>query len=297
MIAPGSPTVRRRRLAAELRGIRESKGKSGDAVAAALKWSPSKISRYERARTGLRPREVERLLDYYGITGSQRALLLGLAEDAAQKGWWEEFADTLAEDYQQFIGLEHEATSIAIWHVDVVAGLLQTEGYARHIIGSYSRVEPVAPGMIGRLVKVRMQRQQVLDREGLQLLVVLDESVLTRRIGDEAVMYEQLQRLAREADRPNLTMRILPLNAQHTVFGESFVIFGFGEDSDAMLQDVVSTEQLRSGFTLEGERETYLHRIAFQMLAEASLDPVASKDLILQTAQSHWSGAKRHASA
>jgi transcriptional regulator with XRE-family HTH domain len=297
MIAPGSPTVRRRRLAAELRGIRESKGKSGDAVAAALKWSPSKISRYERARTGLRPREVERLLDYYEITGSHRALLLGLAEDAAQKGWWEEFADTLAEDYQQFIGLEHEATSIAIWHVDVVAGLLQTEGYARHIIGSYSRVEPVAPGMIGRLVKVRMQRQQVLDRDGLQLTVVLDESVLTRRIGDESVMYEQLQRLAREADRPNLTMRILPLNAQHTVFGESFVIFGFGEDSDAMLQDVVSTEQLRSGFTLEGERETYLHRIAYQMLAEASLDPVASKALILQTAQSYWSGAKRHANA
>jgi transcriptional regulator with XRE-family HTH domain len=297
MIAPGSPTVRRRRLAAELRGIRESKGKSGDAVAAALKWSPSKISRYERARTGLRPREVERLLDYYQITGSHRALLLGLAEDAAQKGWWEDFADTLTEDYQQFIGLEHEATAIAIWHVDVVAGLLQTEGYARHIIGSYSRVEPVAPGMIGRLVKVRMQRQQVLDREGLQLTVVLDESVLTRRIGDESVMYEQLQRLAREADRPNLTMRILPLSAQHTVFGESFVIFGFGEDSDAMLQDVVSTEQLRSGFTLEGERETYLHRIAFQMLAEASLDPVASKDLILQTAQSHWSGAKRHANA
>ena len=297
MIAPGSPTVRRRRLAAELRGIRESKGKSGDAVAAALKWSPSKISRYERARTGLRPREVERLLDYYQITGSHRALLLGLAEDAAQKGWWEDFADTLSEDYQQFIGLEHEATAIAIWHVDVVAGLLQTEGYARHIIGSYSRVEPVAPGMIGRLVKVRMQRQQVLDREGLQLTVVLDESVLTRRIGDESVMYEQLQRLAREADRPNLTMRILPLSAQHTVFGESFVIFGFGEDSDAMLQDVVSTEQLRSGFTLEGERETYLHRIAFQMLAEASLDPIASKDLILQTAQSHWSSAKRHANA
>ena len=211
MIAPGSPTVRRRRLAAELRGIRESKGKSGDAVAAALKWSPSKISRYERARTGLRPREVERLLDYYQITGPRRALLLGLAEDAAQKGWWEDFADTLSEDYQQFIGLEHEATSIAIWHVDVVAGLLQTEGYARHIISSYSRVEPVAPGMIGRLVRVRMQRQQVLDREGLQLSVVLDESVLTRRIGDDSVMYEQLQRLAREADRPNLTMRILPL--------------------------------------------------------------------------------------
>jgi transcriptional regulator with XRE-family HTH domain len=100
MTLPGSPTVRRRRLAAELRGIRESKGKSGDAVAAALRWSPSKISRYERAKTGLQPREVERLLDYYEVTGSRRELLLALAEDAAQKGWWEQFADALSEDYQ-----------------------------------------------------------------------------------------------------------------------------------------------------------------------------------------------------
>jgi transcriptional regulator with XRE-family HTH domain len=291
MIAPGSPTVRRRRLAAELRGIRESKGKSGDTVAAALKWSPSKISRYERARTGLRPREVERLLDYYQITGPRRALLLGLAEDAAQKGWWEEFTDSLSEDYKQFIGLEHEATAMAIWHVDVVTGLLQTEEYARHIIGSYSRVEPVAPGMIGRLVRVRMRRQQVLDRDGLQLSVVLDESVLKRRIGDEAVMYDQLQRLVKEADRPNLTLQVLPLDAQHSVFGESFVIFGFGQDADAMLQDVVSTEHLRSGFTLEGERDTYLHRIAFQMLVDAALDPVASRKLILETAEGYWSGA------
>jgi transcriptional regulator with XRE-family HTH domain len=295
MTAPASPTVRRRRLAAELRGIRESKGKSGDAVAAALKWSPSKISRYERARTGLRPGEVERLLDYYGITGPRRTLLLGLAEDAVQKGWWEEFSDTLSEDYQQFIGLEHEATSIAIWHVDVVAGLLQTEAYARHIIGSYSRVEPVAPGMIGRLVRVRMRRQQVLNRDDLHLSVVLDESILNRRIGDDLVMYEQLQRLAQEAARPNLTLQILPLDAQHRVFGESFVIFGFGADSDAMLQDVVSTEHLRSGFSLEGERETYLHRIAFEMLTDASLSPAASQALILETAESHWSGAQRQA--
>jgi transcriptional regulator with XRE-family HTH domain len=297
MTTPGSPTVRRRRLAAELREIRESKGRSGDTVAAALKWSPSKISRYERARTGLRPREVERLLNYYEITGPRRDLLLGLAEDAAQKGWWEEFADSLSEDYQQFIGLEHEASSMAIWHVDVVTGLLQTEAYARHIIGSYSRVEPVAPGMIGRMVRVRMRRQQVLDREDLQLTVVLDESVLRRRVGDDTVMYEQLHRLVRDADRPNLTLHILPLDVQHRVFGESFVIFGFGTDENAMLQDVVSTEHLNSGFTLEGERETYLHRIAFQMLADASLDPAASRALLLQTAEQHWSGMSRHAGA
>src|SRR5579863_5429590 len=125
MTMPGSPTVRRRRLAAELRAIRESKGKSGDTVAAALRWSPSKISRYELARTGLKLREVEKLLDYYEVSGSRRSLLLNLARDASQKGWWEEYTDFITADYQQFIGLEHEATSMDIWHVEVVSGLLQ----------------------------------------------------------------------------------------------------------------------------------------------------------------------------
>jgi transcriptional regulator with XRE-family HTH domain len=287
MVAPGSPTVRRRRLAAELREIREAKGKSGDAVAAALRWSPSKISRYELARTSLKPQEVERLLDYYEVTGPRRDLLLALAQDAARKGWWEEYADSLSADYQQFIGLEHEASSIAIWHVEAVPGILQTEDYARHVIGSYSRVEPIAPGLIERLVRVRMRRQELLARDpGVQLSVLLDESVLRRRVGTGHVMHEQLRRLALEADRPGVTLQVLPLDAQHTVFVESFVLFRFGPDNDAMLQDVVSAEHLRNAFSVEGERDTYLHRIAFQMLADAALDPASSRELIVRTAES-----------
>src|SRR5215469_6281176 len=290
----GSPTVRRRRLAAELRAIRESKGKSGDVVAAALRWSPSKISRYELARTGLKPQEVEKLLDYYEVTGSRRELLLRLAEEAAQKGWWEEYAEFLSPDYQQFIGLEHEATSMSIWHVEVVAGLLQTEAYARHIIGSYNQVEPIAPGMIERLVRVRMLRQRVMSRDPTpQLAVVLDESILRRRLGDDAVMYRQLRHLANEAERPNVSLRVLPLDAQHAVFGESFVIFRFGSDGEAIMQDVVSAEHLRNDFSVEGERETYLHGIAFRTLVNSSLDPEASRELILDTAESYWSKGRR----
>jgi transcriptional regulator with XRE-family HTH domain len=271
--------------------MREAKGRSGESVAHALRWSPSKISRYERAKTGLRPREVARLLDYYGVNGTHREMLLALAEDASQKGWWEEYSESLDEDYQQFIGLEHEATSVAVWHVDVVPGLLQTEGYARHIINSYDRVEPIAPSQVTRLVRVRMRRQQVLDRSALKVAVALDESVLLRRIGSDLVMYEQLQRLAKECERPNLTMHVLPLNGPHTVIGESFVLFGFEADGDAVLQDVVSTEQMRSGFILEGERETHLHRVAFRTLTEAALSPADSKQLILDTAESHWTGS------
>ncbi len=289
MTTPGSPAVRRRRLAAELRAIRESTGKSADSVAAALHWSPSKISRYELARTGLKIAEVEKLLDFYQVTGERREQLLELARDAARKGWWEAYADGLSEDYQQFIGLEHEARSIAIWHVEVVTGLLQTEAYARHIIASYGLVEPIAPRMVDRLVSVRMQRQRVLERvPPVQLSVVFDESVLRRRVGDNQVMYEQLQRLLKESERPNVTLRIFPLDQQHMIYGESFVIFGFGSDGGAVLQDVVTSELLRNLYAVESERETHLHRIAYRHLFETALDPQASRKLISDIAESVW---------
>jgi transcriptional regulator with XRE-family HTH domain len=281
--------VARLRLAAELKKLREGSNRSGDAVANAMGWSPSKVSRYERGKTGLKPREVARLLDYYKAKGEKRAALLALAEDARQKGWWEEYASHLSEAYAGHIGLEHEASRIDMWHIDVVPGILQAEAYARHIIASYDKVEPVTPTAVARLLRVRMRRQQVLAREGLQARAVLDESILHRRIGPAAVMREQLARLAAESERANVDIRVLPLDAQHTVFVESFVIFGFGEDGSDSLHDVVSAEQMRSGITIEEERDTYLHRIAFEAIAAASLGREESRDLIVSAAKT-WDG-------
>jgi transcriptional regulator with XRE-family HTH domain len=293
MAMPGSPMVRRRRLAAELRSIRESSGKSGDNVAAALNWSPSKISRYELARTGLKVPEVEKLLDYYQISGARRDQLLDLARDAAKKAWWEDYPVELSLDYRQYIGFEHEASSIAIWHVEVVPGLLQTQAYARDIIANYGVIEPIAPGMIERLVRLRMQRQQVLTREPpVELSVVLDESCLQRRIGTEQVMYDQLTHLAELASRPNIAIRILPLEARHTVLGPAFVVFHFGSFSDAILHDVVASEQLKNVYTVEDEQQTHLHGLVFQSLVSASLDEDSSRALILQTAESCWSNGR-----
>ena len=107
-----SPVVRRKRLAAELRAIREDSGRAADRVARALRWSPSKITRYELARTGLKSSEITRLLDYYGITGDRRVQLLQLADEAAGKGWWEFSGHPLSPDFQLYIGYEDEASEI-----------------------------------------------------------------------------------------------------------------------------------------------------------------------------------------
>ena len=81
LTTPGSPNVRRRRLGAELRAIRDRRGENLQTVATGLGWSTSKLSRYELG-IGLKLREVEILLDHYRVTEVVRENLLGLAEEA-----------------------------------------------------------------------------------------------------------------------------------------------------------------------------------------------------------------------
>lgn len=289
MPTPGSPTVRRRRLAVELRRLREADGRTGDEVAAALDWSPSKISRYELARTGLKPAEVRKLLDVYGVTGHHRDQLLALADEATQKGWWEDYADALPAEYQAFIGLEAEARSVSHWHTEVVPGLLQTEEYARQVHLGYQKVVPIPPSVVERRVKARLIRQQLLVRDPpLELSVVLDESVLFRRFGDRLTMRDQLGRLAAASELPNVTVQILPLDTDHSIAAGSFVIFRFGDERETTLHDVVSTELLRSELHVEGEAETYQLRLAFERLAAESLSPAESRDLVVRTARRLW---------
>jgi transcriptional regulator with XRE-family HTH domain len=170
----GSPTVRRRRLAAELRRLRDLSGKTGDQVAEELGWSPSKVSRYELARTGLKPPDVRKLLDLYQVDAPHRDELLALATEAARKGWWEAYSDTLPEEYAALIGLEAEASSASQWMVEGVPGLLQTEEYAREVSSGYQRVAAIAPVQMERRLEARLARQQVLNRDPpFELSVVL----------------------------------------------------------------------------------------------------------------------------
>jgi hypothetical protein len=109
-------------------------------------------------------RDVARFLDYYEVTGSRRAQLLQLAEEAEGKGWWEHSGGEIAADVQLYIGYEDETASSAICHYEVVPGILQTEAYARCILANRGLIDPMPPAMIERLVRVRLRRQQILTR-------------------------------------------------------------------------------------------------------------------------------------
>lgn len=290
----GSPTVRRRRLAAELRRLRASTKKTAEEVGKVVGWSKAKISRYELAQGGLKPADVAKLLDYYGVQGGHRDQLLALAEEAAQKGWWEAYDDVLTETSLEYIGLEAEATSILDWQVNVVPGLLQTEQYARNVLSAYQEVAIISPRAIERRVETRLIRQRLLTRdEPLEYVALLDESVLHRQRGDQSVMYAQLHWLADVSELPNVTVQILPLKRDHGLAVDSFSIFQFGKANDPILHDVVSLEHVSNELYVEGDTDTHQFRLAFNHLAEESLSPQESRELILATSMQMWNMERR----
>ena len=287
----GSPTVRRRRLAAELRKLRGSR-KAGE-IARAIGWSASKISRAESGRESLPPEEIEKLIDYYGVTEPLRGRLLALAEDAVQRGWWDDYADILTPQYLEFIGLEEEAVSCLAWQADLVPGLLQTEDYTRQLSIAYQRVDPTIPHSENeRFLQVRMRRQERLTRAPvLRLSAVIDEAVLLRRIGNHDLMRGQLQHLAAVAELPNVDLRILPLDQHSGLVTGAFVIMRFESQGapDGGLGDVVSTEALATENYVEGETDTHLYSLFFDSLHDAALSPVDSRELIMSTVERLWS--------
>ena len=211
-------------------------------VAERLGWSPAKVSRYELARTGLKPSDVRQMLVFYKVDTQRRNELLAFAEEASEKGWWEEFSDILPEEHISLIGLEDAATAEWSWHLEVISGLLQTEEYAIRVNSKGYSLAPVPPGRIDRSVKVRIKRQERLTRDPpLELAAVLDEAVLRRRIGDPHVMRNELRHLIAVAQLPNISLRVLRLGDESPMVMNSFDLLRFGNQGSAM-PDVVYTE-------------------------------------------------------
>jgi transcriptional regulator with XRE-family HTH domain len=288
----GSPTVRRRRLAAELRRLRERASLTGEEVAERLSWSASKVSRIELYRTGVKTTDLSRLLQLYGVSSAHRAELLALAREPRRKGWWEAYSDALPEEYAAYIVLEAEAEVMQCWSPQLVHGLLQTADYARAIIEAHmGSTASIPPGKITQRVATRLERQQAIRGEQpLGLAVILDQSVLLRRVGDAVVMHEQMVHLLEVSRLPNVAVRVLPLTGAHPIGTGCFTVLrfppvpGIGQSAE-----VVYVEQLSStALYVEDEDEVFEYRQAFDKLIEKSLDPERSRQMIA-AASDTWS--------
>src|SRR5260370_10740162 len=225
MAPSSSPPVRGRVLAAELHRLRQASKMRIEQVAEALEWSPGKVSKIENARVSVLPRDARKLLDVYGITeGDGRELLLTLARESRERGWWQQYGEAVPEWFATYVGLQAEAPTISVYQAEIVPGLLQTERYAAAL--HRAELMNATEEEIARHVAVRMERQARLKQpDAPQLWVVLNEAVIRRVVGERAVMHEQLLKLAEAASAPNLTLQVLPFSARaHASMNRAFRI-------------------------------------------------------------------------
>lgn len=274
MIKRPSPTIRRRRLGAELRRHREEARVTIDVVAERLGCSTSKVSRIETGHTSATPRDVTDMLSIYGVDPETSAELVQIAREARQKGWWHPFSPILTGAY---IGLETAARSIMAYEQQVVPGLLQTEEYAIAMLRA-ARTDDSDPQTEQR-VRLRMKRQSLLILDDpIDLHVVLDEAVVSRPVGGDEVMRDQLRRLVEACDSPHITLQILPFAAgAHAGMDGTFTILDFPEPEDP---DVVFAENATGGLFLEKGEELRKYHSIFERIRSSALNPEESRKMI-----------------
>lgn len=272
------PTVRRRRLGAELRRLREAAGFTLDQSGEVLECTGSKVSRLENGRLPARLRDVRDLLDAYGEKDEgRRKALMDLAKSADRPGWWQTYSDVVSDPYADYISLEDDATSIRAYCPQIIHSLLQTEEYASAVVEAGRAWQ--TEDEIKKVVAVRMARQEVLSRENPpEVWAVLWEATLRQQVGSTAVMRAQLESLVETAKLTNVTVQVLPYSAgAHSAMDGGFSILAFPEPADL---DVVVLNSLTSTLYLERKDELRRHTAVFDHLRSAALPHRASVQLI-----------------
>ncbi|GAA1992312.1 helix-turn-helix domain-containing protein [Kitasatospora viridis] len=286
MSASVNPTVRRRRLGAELRRLREQKGMTAEQVADRLMVSQSKISRLENGRRSISPRDVRDLCDVYEVTDAKmRNSLMEMAKESKQRGWWNDFGDI---PYSVYIGLETEAYSIRSYETSFVPGLLQTREYAE---ASVFGVQPdTDQNAVNRRVEVRLKRQDRIsgDDQLSSFWAVIDEAVLAREVGGRSVMAGQLRKLLEVGERSNVNIQVVPFTyGAHPGMTGTFSLLEFPESADST---VVYFEGVTSDLYLEKEQDVRRYTGLYDHLRAAALGVAESRSLITTYAEEYENG-------
>ena len=262
-----SPSVRLRRLAAQLRELREAAGLTQEDVSERTGKDRSTLYRLESAQQRPQKSTLIQLLDLYGAAEPRRSELLTLLREASQRGWMRPYRSELPDVYSDYIGFEDEARSIANYESLFVPGLLQTEAYARAQLRG--TLPYASEAEIESRVAARLERQPVLVKDGaLKLWAIMDEAALRRLVGGRDVMRGQAGHLLEARSLPNVTIQVIPYGAgAHPGMDGSFVILEFPDPDDP---SIVYVESAAGGLFLEQDAEIRRYMLMFEHLRAAA---------------------------
>jgi transcriptional regulator with XRE-family HTH domain len=275
------PTVRLRRLAAQLRQLREAAGLTQEDVAERTGKDRSTLYRLENAQQRPQRSTLIQLMDLYGVEPDKRAELLAVLRQAGELGWVRGHRSHLPEVYSDYISFESEASTISNYESLFIPGLLQTEDYTRAVIRG--TLPHATEEQVENRVAARMERQAVLAKQNpARLWAIMDEAAVRRAVGGPEVMRRQLRRIAEAASQPNLTAQIIPYAAgAHPGMQGSFILLDFPDPADPSL---IYMESLAGDLFLENSTDISRYIENFQHLRAAALRPDETIALLAEVA-------------
>lgn len=266
-------TLQQRQLARTLRQLREQAGLSLEEAAPKLDWSTSKLGRIETAQQGVDVHGVRSMLDLYNVGGAQWTEILDLVRATRKKGWWHAYGLSNAG----YVVLEADAAVVHEYQLGYIPGLLQTADYIRAMFRGSP--PPRTEADIDRIVRVRLFRQRRLTEDPpLELVAIMDETVLRRPIGDAEVMRDQLRHLVRQAALPSVCLQVLPVSiGVHQGLNGPFCVLSFADPDEptiAYVENAVGATRMHKDAEVRG------YQLVFDRLRSEALSPRDSVALI-----------------
>jgi len=173
--------------------------------------------------------EIQELARLYGAPEDLVAELARMAKESLEPGWWEPFTTAIFKDFSLLLDLEQAYDRVWIYASELAPGLFQERDYMKGIFEGFEAAREA--------IELREQRQvKFWARDPApEIIVVMNEAVLRR-----GMTPGQLERLRREARRPNVDIRVLPFGAgMHQSMEGSYMIMDFPDEDDS---DVVYLE-------------------------------------------------------
>jgi Domain of unknown function (DUF5753)/Helix-turn-helix domain len=281
-ITAGGSNRSRNRFRAELRGIRLQRRLSLSDVSDQLGWPTSRLPDIEYGEVGLSDGDLAELLELYGIRDPAEVHALHeLARTSRERMWWHAYQKSLPPEYVELISAESDAARITHFHSTFVPGLLQTRPYATAITPPTTLTTPSESDADMR-VDARMRRQCAVlyGPQPAELTAIVDETVLCRRVGSNAIMCEQLDRLVESVAQ----LVVVPVDAgPHPGLLGPFMLV---EYDDPRVGDVLCFEWARGNVVVRDRLDLLLeYRALAERLVRIGLRGEAAVQMIQSARQ------------
>ncbi|MFJ2649228.1 helix-turn-helix domain-containing protein [Streptomyces sp. NPDC087420] len=267
-----SAQAARESLAARLKELRLDADLTMQELADRCAWNKAKTSRVEAARTAPSDADIRAWCGACGAEEQAADLIASSRSADSMYVEWRRMQRTGLRRLQQANAPLYERTRLfRVYCAQVVPGLLQTQDYAHALLSLIADFRGL-PNDVGEAAAARVDRSHLI-RDGLHRVVVLiEEDVLTHRIGGDSVMAAQLAHLLAAMAYPAVSIGIIPRSTHRVMWGpETFTMFD---------DQRVHVELLAAKVTVTTPTEVKVYQGAFARLAAMAVYGPRARTLI-----------------